>query len=383
MNILNPNLILFSGRLLPPSETFILAQGEGLQQFTPYYVGSRLVKGLSLPLERTIVVNQGKLLGTAEEGLFKVLGFAPRLYQQVQQVSPALIHAHFGVCGALALPVARHLKVPLVVTYHGLDATMSDDYARRNSLSTQIYIQRREALKREAKLFITVSNFIKAKLVEQGFPPDKIVSHCIGVDLEKFQPNPAMPRKPIVLFVGRLAEKKGCRYLIQAMAEVQRQIPDAKLVIIGDGLLKSELENLAARSLQHYQFLGIQPPDVVRTWMNQARLLVTPSVTAATGDSEGLPTVVVEAQAMGLPVVGSIHAGIPQAVIHNETGFLVPERDSQALAKYIICLLQESLLWQRFSDNGQQRVQTHFDLRKQTQVLEDIYQAVLSGNFNI
>lgn len=379
LNDFKPNVILFGGRMLPPSETFIFAQGEGLQKFTPYYAGTRLVRGLSLPVERTLVVNRKQFLGAAQELIFKLVGTAPHLYRQLQKLNPVLIHAHFGVCGALALPLAQALKLPLIVTFHGLDATMSDEYARRNSISTRIYLRRREALKREAKLFVAVSEFIKAKLVEQGFPANKIVVHCIGVDTEVFQPDPAVLRKPVVLFVGRLAEKKGCEYLIRAMAQVQADMPEVELVIIGDGLLRQELELLAASVLRRYQFLGLQSQSVVKSWMNQASLLAVPSVTAATGDSEGLPTVVVEAQAMGLPVVGSIHAGIPQAVVHGETGLLSPERDCQALATNILQLMQDPQLRQRFSDRGQQRVQTLFNLHKQTRYLEDIYEAVLRG----
>lgn len=370
-------LIFFSGLLLPPSETFIRAQGEGLKQFTPYYVGSRLVKGLSLPSERTLVVNRGGFLGVAQEGLFKQLGSAPKLYQQVQQLQPALIHAHFGVCGALALPLARALKLPMIVTFYGLDATMKDEYARRNSISTRVYLRRREALKREAKLFIGVSEFIRDKLLEQGFPPEKVIAHYYGVDTQVFQPDPTVQRDQVVLFVGRLAEKKGCEYLIQAMAQVQTQMPDVELVIIGDGPLRLQLEDLAASSLKRYQFLGLQPPQVVKSWMNRSLMLAAPSVTASTGDSEGLPTVVVEAQAMGLPVVGSVHAGIPQAVVHGETGFLAAERDWKSLAEHILQLLKDPILWQSFSCNGQQRVRNLFDLRKQNQALEGIYEAVL------
>ena len=374
--ITKSNLVFFSGLLLPPSETFIRAQGEGLQQFTPYYVGSRLVKGLSLPSERTLVVNRGGALGTAQEGLFKLLGSAPRLYKQVQQLNPVLIHAHFGLNGSLALPLARTLKIPMLVTFHGSDATKKDEYVRR-SISHQVYFRRREALKREAKLFIAVSEFIKAKLVEQGFPQDKIIVHHIGVDTEVFQPDPTVQREPIVLFVGRLAEKKGCEYLIRAMAQVQAQMPDVELVIIGDGPLRLELEHLAASSLKRYEFLGLQPPQVVKSWMNRSLMLAAPSVTASTGDCEGLPTVVVEAQAMGLPVVGSVHAGIPQAVVHGQTGFLAAERDSKGLAEHILRLLKDQILWQSFSCNGIERVRNLFDLRKQNQALENIYEAVL------
>lgn len=372
-------IVFFSGLLLPSSETFIRAQGEGLQQFTPYYVGSRLVKGLSLPPERTFVVNQGGFLGAAEEVFFKLSGASSRLNRQLQQVHPALIHAHFGVCGALALPLARTLKLPMTVTFYGLDATMKDEYARRASITHRVYLRRREALKREARLFIAVSEFIKEKLLEQGFPSNKVVAHYYGVDTETFKPDPDVVREPIVLFVGRLTEKKGCEYLIQSMAKVQTQMPNAELVILGDGPLKLPLEELAKKLLYRYRFLGMQPPQIVRNWMNRSLLLAAPSVTAATGDSEGLPTVVVEAQAMGLPVVGSIHAGIPQAVIHGQTGFLVPERDWNGLAEYILRLLQDPILWQHFSLNGQERMQTSFDLHKQTRALENIYEAVLRG----
>lgn len=376
----NPVVVVFSSLLLPPSQTFIRAQGEELQEFTPYYMGSRLVKGLSLPSERTLVVNRGGLLGAAKEALFKFSGVAPRLYQQVSQLNPALIHAHFGLSGALALPLSRALKVPMVVTFHGADATGNELYTKHSSINHWVYFRRREALKREVQLIIAVSKFIKEKLLEQGFPPDKIVVHYIGVDTETFQPDPSVPRESVVLFVGRLTEKKGCEYLIRAMEQVQAVMPDVELVIIGDGPLKLQLEELAAKSLHRYKFLGLQPPQVVQSWMNRSLLLAAPSVTASTGDSEGLPTVVVEAQAMGLPVVGSVHAGIPEAVIHGKTGFLATERDWKELAEHILRLLNDPILWQRFSLNGQERVRDLFNLRKQTRVLEGIYQDSLRRN---
>lgn len=180
-----------------------------------------------------------------------------------------------------------------------------------------------------------------------------------------------------MLFVGRLAEKKGCKYLIQAMSQVQVVMPDVELVIIGDGPLRVDLENMAAMKLRHYRFLGTQPPQVVKNWMNRALLLAAPSVTAATGDSEGLPIVLIEAQAMGLPVVSSIHSGIPDAILHGQTGFLARERDWKILAEYILFLLNDRSLWQQFSQNGQERVRTQFNLRSQTSILEDIYSTTL------
>jgi colanic acid/amylovoran biosynthesis glycosyltransferase len=373
----NPSIIFFNARLLPSSETFIRAQGEELQQYNPYYVGARQVQGLSLPPDQTLVVNQGGLIGYVEEGLFKLYGFAPKFYGELQKLHPVLIHAHFGVCGALALPLMRLLKVPMIVTFYGLDATMTDSYALQSSLSTRVYLKRREALKRETDLFIGVSEFIKQKLIAQGFPEEKVIAHYYGVDIKQFQSNTALPRKPIVLFVGRFSEKKGCEYLIRAMAEVQKVMDEVELVLIGDGELRTELEELAAKLLHRYQFLGFQTQSVVQDWMNQAMLLVVPSITASNGDSEGLPTVVVEAQAMGLPVVASNHAGIPQAVIHGETGFLTNERDIEGLAENCLWLLKDPELWHRFSLKGKEHVENNFDLAMQTRTLESIYEMVL------
>lgn len=374
-----PVIAIFSGRLLPASETFVKAQAEGLTQFTPYFAGARLVQGLSLPAERTLVVNQGKPWGNVQEYVFKQTGFAPAFYRRLKHINPQLIHAHFGVCGTLALPLASTLRCPLVVTYHGFDACMTDDYAQRNSISTRVYLRRRESLKKNAQLFIAVSQFIKERLIQQGFPQDRIHVHYIGVDTHRFQPDVTLAREPVVLFVGRLTEKKGGEYLIRAMEQVQAARPDARLVVIGDGDQADNLKALAHSLLHHYEFLGVQPSDVVRRWMNQASVLVAPSVTTATGDSEGLPTVIIEAQAMGLPVVSSIHAGIPEAVIHETTGFLTAERDWRSLSGYILQLLEDPALWQRFSTQGRSRVLEQFNLTRQTEILETIYQSVLAS----
>jgi colanic acid/amylovoran biosynthesis glycosyltransferase len=372
-------VILFNSHLLPPSQTFIRSLAEELQQFTPYYMGCRRVDGLELPADRVCVINPGNTVQIINEILFKFSGFSPKLYKYVHRTKPELIHAQFGLSGALVLPLARALKIPLIVHFRGADATVSEAYARYSSLNHWIYFRRREALKRETQLFITVSKFIKNKILEQGFPAERIITHYHGVDVKKFKPDPEILRKSIVLFVGRLTEKKGCEYLIDAMAQVQAQKPDIELILIGDGPLKTNLEAMAAKSLKRFQFLGVQSATVVRAWMNCASLLIAPSVTAAQGDSEGLPNVVLEAQAMGLPVVSTIHAGIPEAVIHGETGFLSPERDSQSLAHFSLRLFQDADLWQSFSLKGQKHMYHNFNREIQTKSLEEIYTGVIRG----
>lgn len=372
-----PAVIIYKDHLLPPSATFIRSQAEALHGFIPYYAGSRLVPGLPLPKERTLVVNRGGPLGLVHEVSYKLWGVAPTFEQHILKLNPILIHAHFGPDAARVLPLVRALQIPLMVTFHGYDATIKDEYARRSFYGRRVYLRRKEALKCEARLFIAVSEFIKRKLLDQGFLPEKLMVHYIGVDTETFQPDLAVPREPVVLFVGRLVEKKGCEYLIQAMSKVQAVRPEIELVVIGDGPLRLSLERLARKMLQRYRFLGAQPPDYVRAWMNRAKVFSVPSITATSGDSEAFGIVFAEAQAMGLPVVSFASGGVPEAVVHGETGFLAAEQDWQGLAKYILSLLEDDGLWQRFSVAGQRRVRALFDLKKQTHALEEIYKLVI------
>ncbi|ASC71325.1 Glycosyltransferase type 1 [Halomicronema hongdechloris C2206] len=371
------NILIFSSLLLPPSQTFIKAQAEGLQQFTSHYVGCRRVDGLSLPAERTSVINPGTSSGKLKELLFKLTGRSRTLRDILRKIDPVLIHAQFGLSGALLLSSMRSLDIPLIVHYRGADATLDPEVVRFSSINHWIYYQRLDQLKQTTHLFLTVSHFIRKKLIEQGFPDDKIMTHYNGVDIQQFRADMNISREPVVLFVGRLTEKKGCQDLLKAMAQVQMAHPGVRLILIGDGPLREGLEKFAEKHLKQCRFLGVQSHATVKDWMNRARVLAAPSITSVQGDSEGLPNVVLEAQAMGLPVVSTFHAGIPEAVIHQQTGFLVEEHDSDNLGMYIAHLFQDDELWQSFSRQGRLHVETNFDRQRQIQLLETLYEETL------
>ncbi|MEO1520493.1 MAG: glycosyltransferase [Cyanobacteria bacterium J06633_2] len=369
-----PRVLIYCDHLLPYSATFVRSQAEALQQTEAHYVGCCRVDGLPLPEARTHVVNGGGPVGKAWESAFKLWGMAPHFMQNLRQkVQPSLIHAHFGPDGVRALPLMRNLSIPLFVTFHGYDVTMKEAIARRSTLSHRAYLQRRSILQHEASQFIAVSEFIRERMLQQGFPSEKVAVHYIGVDTDKFSPDPTVQREPIVLFTGRLVEKKGCTYLIQAMAEVQQTRPDVELVIIGDGPLRADLEKQASSQLKRYRFLGIQSPDQVRNWMNTAQVFCVPSIIAESGDAEAFGIVFAEAQSMGLPVVSFASGGIPEAIAHEKTGFLSPEKNADALAQSILQLFNDADLWAQFSHDGQAWVRQQFDLNKQTQKLEALY----------
>lgn len=349
-----------------------------MKRHTPYYLGSRAVNGLTLPTRRIITINGSKWMGRAPEAVFKIWNVAPGLYSRLAKLQPVLMHAHFGPDGACAMSLSKSLKIPLLVTFHGYDVTVTDLKAME-SFVHRAYPQKKNQLIQQGRLFIAVSEFIKKRLIEQGFPPDSIIVHYIGVDTDFFQPEPAVQREPVVLFRGRLIENKGCEYAIKAMSKVQTAMPDVKFVVVGDGPLRLSLERLAASMLKSYTFLGTQPHLVIRNLMNRAKVFCVPSVTIRSGASEGFGMVFAEAQAMGLPVVSFQTGGIPEAVSHGETGFLAPERDWDGLAEYILCLMKNKELWHQFSNNGQKRIRERFNLIYQTGLLEDIYDKVLQG----
>jgi colanic acid/amylovoran biosynthesis glycosyltransferase len=361
-----PTVLLFKETLLPLSETFIEAQARELSCFVARYAGlGRVTPSLGIPPDSILLTSDISTSARLIQKVYRRLGVAPTFHGKAYRARPHLLHAHFASGGRSALPLSRYLQVPLIVTLHGSDITMRTDYASRY-----------RELWNESSLFICVSDFIRKKAVEAGFPENKLLVHYIGVDLEIFRPRLEQKRRELVLFVGRLVEKKGCAFLLKAMAEVKRSHPSAQTVVLGDGPLRPTLEKLAADLGIPCQFLGAQAVPVVRHWLSVARLLCTPSVTARNGDSEGLGMVFAEAQAMGTPVVSFQHGGIPEVVLHGETGLLAPEGDSHKLAEYLVQLLENDQIWQQFAKRGISWVQKQFNLKPQTRQLEAIYQQV-------
>lgn len=341
-------------------------------------MGSRLVPGLQLQADKQIIINTGGVAGRRKELEFKLMGPGRRLTRRLKAIQPKLIHAHFGPEGCLAMPIAEKLNIPLIVTFHGYDATTKDEYARKSYYTHRNYLKQRPKLQKKGDLFIAVSDFIREKLISQGYPPEKVIRHYIGINTDSFKPDSSIIRRDTVLFVGRLVEVKGCAYLIEAMSQVQRKNPEAELVIIGDGPLRGELERMAASKLTHYRFLGTQPHHVVREWMNRARVFSVPSVRAENGAEEGLGMVFLEAAAMGVPVASFATGGIPEAVEHGKSGYLAPERDAKQLGIYIDRLLADRTLWKEFSEYGRIRVNKKFDLDEQTRQMEDLYKMVIA-----
>jgi len=371
-------VLIYKTELLPISETFIPAQAGALKRFRPRFAGLYAAsKSLVLPSDTILAVKDTSLLSSFQVQLYRIFGIAPDFFRKVQMTGPSLIHSHFATDSVTALPLAKRLKLPLIVTLHGADVTIRDSVVG-SSPGGRLYLHRRKLLWSRASLFICISEFIKRQAIELGFPKEKLRVHYIGIDRSRFLPTPGQPRGDSILFVGRLTEKKGCQYLLQAMALVQKKRPGAQVTIVGDGPLRPSLHSLAEDLRVNCTFLGGQPSSVVKQLLESTRVFCVPSVTAENGDSEGLGMVFAEAQSMGVPVVSFHHGGIPEIVQHQKTGLLAPEFDFTKLADNILTYLTDDAFWKLASAVGPDWIERRFNIVKQTQELEDIYSEVLA-----
>ena len=205
---------------------------------------------------------------------------------------------------------------------------MPDTELRRHLFELPFLAYRRRLWQR-ASLFLCVSNYIREKAIRAGFPEEKIVVQYTGMNCSAFTPSlPVSEKDPnLVLYVGRLVQYKGCDYLLRAMKAVQQRRPEARLVVIGDGPFRASLEQLNRELGVGADFLGEQPQQTIRSWLERARVFCAPSVTVEGGMSEAFGNVFSESQAMGVPVVSSRHGGIPETMRDGITGLLAPERD--------------------------------------------------------
>jgi glycosyltransferase involved in cell wall biosynthesis len=367
------NVLIFRGQLLPPSETFVLAQATALERYRPVFCGLTDVPH-SLPVLRPIrLTGHDALFARYRIEAYRRLPWAPGFHRSVRRAHPALIHSHFAVDGTDALGIQKDLHLPMVVTLHGFDVSTSDeDFAR--SRSGRLFLSRRQQLWQRASHFVCVSKAIREIALRAGYPEQKLIVRYIGIDCDKFAAAPAADREEnLILFVARLVEKKGCEYLIRAAAQLRARHHEVRLVIIGDGPLRSELEQLALNLRIPAEFLGVQGPDAVREWMQRAQVLCNPSVTAGNGDTEGLGMVFAEAQATGLPVVSTQHGGIPEVIRDGETGLLARERSVEELASHLERMLVDRAFWDACSERAKRWIREQFDIRRCTAGLEEIY----------
>ncbi len=301
------------------------------------------------------------------------LGYAKRV---IRKEDIKLIHAHFGPIGSNYLPLSISLNIPLITTFYGYDLSRKDIIDKHKTAYTRLF--------KEGTLFFVEGPCMREKLVSIGCPDEKILIQRIAIDLEQYTYRVRSrdgKRQIRLLFVGRFVEKKGLEYAIKALAKIKKNY-SFQFRIIGGGELEDSLRSLAIRLdlTNEIVWLGMQPHRKVIEEIKKCDILIQPSVTAKDGDSEGgAPTIILEAQACGVPIVSTTHADIPYITCPNESALLSPERDIEDLSKNIRYLFNNPSMWIKMGMQGRKHVEEFHDVMKEVMTLEKIYKKVLQS----
>jgi glycosyltransferase involved in cell wall biosynthesis len=274
------------------------------------------------------------------------------LHRIIEYEEIDLINSHWliaqGLTGAFA---HRKYNIPHVCTVHaaGIHALSHLPFKQKVS----------DFIAAHTDHFFVVSSFIGEHLQALLSTPARSTTLPMGVDTSLFtvRSREQTRRKqmelgdgPVLLFVGRLVEKKGVRYLIEALPKVLEEIPDVCVLIVGEGDLLAELQAIVrAHTLdKHVHFVGRVAHHQIPDYLALCDWLVVPSVVDASGQTEGMPVVLPEALASGRPVIASRVDGIPDLIIDGENGFMVQPGNAKDLGRQIIRALRRTD-WQRFS----------------------------------
>ncbi|MCG3154504.1 MAG: D-inositol-3-phosphate glycosyltransferase [bacterium] len=291
-------------------------------------------------------------------------------------------NVHFGpVCNKMLFLKELYPHAKFVANFHGYDfsstvrAFGSDYYAKLFKL---------------ANLITTQSFYSRDCLISLGCPPEKVMKHPVGADLNLFRFKNRVwtdDGSPIRLIIAsRFVEKKGHRVLLDAFRKIVERKKNVELHIVGGG----ELEQSIRRQISQHE--GLKQKTILHGWMTHEALakhleamhvFVQPSLTGMLwGEQEDTTTTLIEAQAMGLPVVSTYHAGIPEVVEHGKTGLLVPERNVQALADAILHLIDNPQRLSEMGRAGRALVERQFDIRNLNRKLAFVFDKLcqLQGN---
>jgi colanic acid/amylovoran biosynthesis glycosyltransferase len=288
-----------------------------------------------------------------------------------------IIHCQFGTCGLRALSFRNFgiLQGKMITTFRGSDISK---YVREHG--DRVY----EQLFAEGDLFLGNCEFFRQRAIELGCDQQKIIVHGSGIDCNKFAFSPRYfpaDGRVRVATIGRLVEKKGIEYSIRAIAILARVYENIEYNIIGDGILMESFRQLI-RGLdldRIVKLLGAKQHQEVIEILDKSHIFIAPSVRAANGDCDAPVNTLKEAMAMGLPVISTHHGGIPELVEDGISGFLVPERDANAIAEKIHYLIEHPERWVEMGKAGRSRVEEKYDMNKLNDELVNIYQQLLDS----
>jgi colanic acid/amylovoran biosynthesis glycosyltransferase len=283
---------------------------------------------------------------------------------------PDLMHVYFGNTGVHLLPLIERWDRPCVVSFHGMDVQRRE--------TERGYEANLRKLLRLVPIVLVRSQSIAERLTELDCDPKKIRLNRTGIPLGEF---PYIVRKAPVddawtlVQACRLVPKKGLSTALRAFAKFAKTYPQSRFVIAGEGPLRKELEGLVIQLdlRSAVTFAGFLNQSELRNLFEMAHVFVHPSELPPDSNQEGVPNSMLEAMASGLPVVATLHGGIPEAVTDGLNGFLVPERNYEMLANSLCNLVENQARWAEMGAAASRTVAAEFAQPRQVEALESAY----------
>lgn len=360
---------------LPPSETFIYNSIRSLDRYDTkvFAIARRSEDKFPLP---GVTALRSLPWGGLEALLYRTTMYSPRFMRWARDVQ--ILHAHMGYTGVHGLRAAASLGIPLVTSFYGNDVTILKSRQKYKAAYWHFWAYAKR-LFAQGDRFLVLSNDMKEQLAACGCPEEKIVVNGLGIDLSRFSaersPRPAdAPTE--VLMVGREVQKKGFDDGLRACAQAKAQGAKLNVTLLGtNGPLQNELQELARELLLEVHWPD--PSTRVPQAMAEADLLLVPSRTADNGDREGTPTVICEGSSAALPIVATMHAGIPEQVVDGTTGLLSPERDVEGLAASLLKLSHNPEMRLEMGFAAQKKAESDFSISSHRDRLQATYDSLL------
>ena len=304
--------------------------------------------------------------------------YYPYFYRILKNRKPALLQSHFGNRGYYDLKLKEKLGIPQVTTFYGHDASMMPQDQKWRSRYTELFAR--------CERFLAEGSYMKKTLVELGCPESKVIVQRLGVDLEKI---PFIPRryeserKVRILMASTFRDKKGITYGLEAFSKIASSHKNIELTLIGDAgrsdrevAYKKEIMRVIEERHLHDKInnLGFLAYLEFIEESKKHDIFLAPSMHGSDGETEGgAPVTLIEMSAFGMPIVSTLHCDIPEVILDGESGYLVPERDTDALADRLDYLVTHSERWEEMGRAGRQHIEQEYDGKKQALKLEKIY----------
>lgn len=355
----------------------------------PNQIESRIICDKTINPEYFIIENiyskkEDLFLFAIEEGLKRtgLINASFLLKKKLKETDSGILHSHFGDRAWEDSHVKNHLDIKQIAHFYGYDVGMIVREDKR-------WENRYHQLFDRAERVLCEGTFMAKSIENLGCPPEKIRVYHLGVDIN------ALPFKPRkwdrksklkVLIAGSFREKKGIPYALEALSKLRHDV-SLEINIIGDSGEKKkyqqEKEKIYSIARKHNLMDIITWHGMVdhETLIKEAlnnHIFISPSVTAADGDTEGgCPVTIIELSATGMPVISTTHCDIPEVVLHGETGYLSSERDVEGLYTSMIKLLENSYQWNEMAEKARFHISENYNLEKQGQELANIYEEML------